>query len=112
VDVDPALFERVSQRLRRRLPGLPAGAAVDGWSSMHDVTPDWNALVGWAPGIDGFMCAFGFSGHGFKLAPAVGEIVADLIAGERTSIDVSALSPARFASGLLLSTSPAYSIMG
>jgi glycine/D-amino acid oxidase-like deaminating enzyme len=64
------------------------------------VTPDWHPIIDEAPGARGFYLAVGFSGHGFKLSPAVGEMVAELVInGKRAESDVSAFRYSRFAEG-------------
>src|SRR5712671_4768732 len=55
------------------------GTSTAAFAGPFDVTPDWHPILDEAPGIRGFYLAVGFSGHGFKLAPAVGEMVADLV---------------------------------
>ena len=61
------------------------------------MTPDWHPILDEAPGVRGFYLAFGFSGHGFKLAPAVGEMVADLVIdGKRAESDIDAFRYSRF----------------
>lgn len=57
------------------------------------------------PGIDGLFCAVGFSGHGFKLAPAIGQAMAELaLDGQATSADLTPLRFSRFAEGDLLNS--------
>ena len=70
------------------------------WWGYYEVSPDHNALVGRAGGVDGFFYATGFSGHGFQQAPAVGEHVAELVAGREPTLDLSAFDAARFERGL------------
>ena len=54
-------------------------------------------------GIDGLYCAVGFSGHGFKLSPMVGQLMSELIVdGSASTIDISMLNLGRFATGELL----------
>jgi sarcosine oxidase subunit beta len=63
----------------RRLPHLAASEIHGGWASLYDVSPDWQPVIGQvAPNV--FVDA-GTSGHGFKLAPALGKHVADLVTG-------------------------------
>jgi glycine/D-amino acid oxidase-like deaminating enzyme len=63
------------------------------------ITPDQRAILGPA-GPDGFFLACGFSGTGFKTAPAVGACLAELILdGRATTVDISRYSLDRFASG-------------
>lgn len=61
-----------------RFPGFPDAAITGSYAGCYDVTPDWNPVIS-ATGIDGLLVAAGFSGHGFKIAPAVGRLVADLV---------------------------------
>ena len=60
------------------------------------MTPDSNALIGRAGNVSGFLYATGFSGHGFLMGPAVGEVIRDLYLGERPFVDVSGLDAERF----------------
>jgi len=59
-------------------------------------TADETGLLGRIPGLDGVVVAIGFSGHGFKMAPALGAVAADLIAEGTTATDVSFMNPTRF----------------
>ncbi|TGB39491.1 NAD(P)/FAD-dependent oxidoreductase [Mycolicibacterium peregrinum] len=61
-----------------RFPGFPDAAISGSYAGCYDVTPDWNPVIS-PTGIDGLLVAAGFSGHGFKIAPAVGKLVADLV---------------------------------
>jgi sarcosine oxidase subunit beta len=69
------------------------------WWGYYEVSPDHNAIVGEAPEPSRFLYATGFSGHGFQQAPAVGEHVAELVAGRQPSLDLAAFSLERFARG-------------
>jgi glycine/D-amino acid oxidase-like deaminating enzyme len=88
--------------LRTRYPDLAEFELVRGFAGPYDVTPDWNPIIGPCPGIEGLYLAVGWSGHGFKLAPAVGEVVAAEVTSRTPPIDVSPLRPERFAEGRLL----------
>ncbi|MGV0782376.1 NAD(P)/FAD-dependent oxidoreductase [Mycolicibacterium sp. XJ775] len=61
-----------------RFPGFGDAAISGSYAGCYDVTPDWNPVIS-STGIDGLLVAAGFSGHGFKIAPAVGKLVADLV---------------------------------
>jgi sarcosine oxidase subunit beta len=63
------------------------------------LSPDHNAIVGEAPEPTRFLYATGFSGHGFQQSPAVGEHVAELVAGRRPMLDLSAFALERFGWG-------------
>jgi sarcosine oxidase subunit beta len=93
---------RMLPRLVRRLPGV-VGTYVAGYSGVYDITEDWYPIVG-EEELGGWYSAFGGSGHCFKLAPAIGESIAAVIAGEKPPIDISSLSGARFAAGRTFSS--------
>ena len=64
---------------------------------MYTMTPDRNFVVGNLAGTDGRVTvATGFSGHGFKFVPVVGELLADLATGVSPSVDYSLFDPGRF----------------
>ena len=67
---------------RRALPGL-AGSTGARLRGPYDYSPDWNPIIGACPGIEGLYLALAWSGHGFKLSPAVGEVVAAEVRGGR-----------------------------
>jgi sarcosine oxidase subunit beta len=92
--------EEVAEHAASRLPVLVDLPVQTSWWGYYEVSPDWNALVGEAEEPAGFFYATGFSGHGFQQAPAVGEHVAELIAGREPTLDLSAFDVARFARGL------------
>jgi sarcosine oxidase subunit beta len=92
----------VRRGLRERYPGLADFELVRGFAGPYDATPDWNPIIGACPGVDDLYLAVGWSGHGFKLAPAVGEVVAAEISDRTAPIDVGELRPERFAEGRLL----------
>ena len=96
-------YERAIRRsLRERYPALADAAWERAWAGAYDYSPDWNPIIGEAPGIAGLHLALAWSGHGFKLSPAVGEVVAAEVLGTASPIDVSALRPERFEEGRLL----------
>ncbi len=89
-----------------RFPGFPDAAITGSYAGCYDVTPDWNPVIS-ATGIEGLIVAAGFSGHGFKIAPAVGRLVADLVTDGRSSdarIPESDFRLARFAEDNLLTS--------
>ena len=97
--LDPSYEDSVRAALRERFPAYAEAAWAGGFAGAYDYTPDWNPLLGWTPGVEGLYLALGWSGHGFKLAPAVGEVVADEVLGRMPAIDVSTLRPERFEKG-------------
>ena len=83
-----------------RVPSLSDAELVSGWASLYDVSPDWQPVIGEVS--DRLFVDAGTSGHGFKLAPALGALVADLVMGQATDPELSQFHPRRFASGELL----------
>ncbi|MDT5068674.1 MAG: hypothetical protein QOK02_4829 [Mycobacterium sp.] len=71
-------------KVGERFPGFPDAAITGSYAGCYDVTPDWNPVIS-RTGIDGLVVAAGFSGHGFKIAPAVGKLVADLVVDGRSA---------------------------
>ena len=79
-----------------RLPGV-AGEVVRSVPCLYALTPDHNFTLGFAPELEPrVVVAAGFSGHGFKFVPVIGEVVADLVTRGQTDFDLDFLSPARF----------------
>ena len=92
-----AWLPRLGAALERRAPSLADVGIAGGWAGLYEMTPDSNALVGRAGDVGGFLYATGFSGHGFLMGPAIGEVVRDLYLGEQPFVDVSGLDAGRFA---------------
>ena len=92
-------LEELAEPAVRRLPTLLDLPVQSSWWGYYEVSPDHNAIVGEAEEPSRFLYATGFSGHGFQQAPAVGEHLAELIAGREPTLDLSAFSLDRFARG-------------
>lgn len=87
----------------RVFPPLEEASVEHSWVGLYEMTPDRHAILGEAPGVEGFYLANGFSGHGFQHAPVVGKLVAELIVdGEAKTVDVSGLGLDRFKSDELV----------
>jgi sarcosine oxidase subunit beta len=87
----------LGEAVERRAPALRDVGIAAGWAGLYEMTPDHNALVGEAEGLSRFLYATGFSGHGFLMGPAIGEVMRDLYLGRPPVVDVSSLTAARFA---------------
>ncbi len=102
----------VMQRLIRRMPQMADSYFRGGWSGLFTITPDWHPILDRVPGVEGLYCAVGFSGHGFKLSPAIGQGMAELIVeGEASVVDLTPLRYSRFAKGDLLTSSYRYKVL-
>src|SRR4029079_2029217 len=85
------------RELERRIPRYRDQPDVGSQVGMYTLTPDAQALIGRTFSLEGLIVVTGFSGHGFKLAPSVGEGVAQMVRGETvTAFDAKFFSPDRF----------------
>jgi glycine/D-amino acid oxidase-like deaminating enzyme len=102
--VDWAGLPLIAAFATRRMPPLASVRFGDkAWAGLYDVSPDDHAILGAVPEVSGFLCANGFSGHGFQHSPATGRAIAELIVDGRVSdLDISPLSITRFRTGQLL----------
>jgi sarcosine oxidase subunit beta len=94
--VDYGFMERVIEAAVHRAPLLEQAEILRGWGGLYDVTPDDNPIIGALPGVEGFFCAIGFSGHGFQQSPTVGRILSELILDGQTGFDLSPFAHDRF----------------
>jgi sarcosine oxidase subunit beta len=86
-------------RASHRFPVLAEGRIARGYAGCFDVTPDWHPIMDRA-GPEGSYLSVGFSGHGFKLSPAVGRMMAALVTeGPGGDPDLPAFRLSRFAEG-------------
>jgi sarcosine oxidase, subunit beta len=99
LDYDDGWLPELFEAIEHRAPSLGSIGVQSTWAGLYEVSPDHNAMIGEASGVSRFLYATGFSGHGFLQAPAVGEIVRDLILERAPFVDVSALSADRFSRG-------------
>jgi glycine/D-amino acid oxidase-like deaminating enzyme len=97
VDLDHV--SRIAGLISSRMPAFKEAQYIAGWTGSYDITPDWNPLVGPVAGFEGLFVATGFSGHGFKLAPTIGEGLAQTILGQEPRVPIAMYDVARFESG-------------
>ena len=100
--VNPDFTPAVVERALSRFPILERTSIKTSWAGLYEDTPDKHPILGKVDGIDGFINAAGFSGHGIMHAPATGELIAELIVDGKTSLDISTLSASRFRTGQLV----------
>ncbi len=92
-------LEALALPATRRLPALADLPVASSWWGFYEMSPDANAIVGEVPEPARFLYATGFSGHGFQQSPAVGEHLAELVAGRRPTLDLTPFSLERFDRG-------------
>jgi sarcosine oxidase subunit beta len=110
---DGKWLPQVRQRLSRRYPAMHRGYGRGGFGALYAITPDWHPIIDKLPGLEGGYCAVGFSGHGFKMSPVVGQLMAELIVdGQAKALDIAALRLARFDENDPVKTPYSYGVMG
>jgi sarcosine oxidase len=92
-----AEVEEMRDWLRPRLPGLAGGRWLGAKPCLYALTPDGHFVLGRHPHHSRVVVACGFSGHGFKFVPVVGEIVTELVVDGATRHPIGRFDPARFA---------------
>jgi sarcosine oxidase subunit beta len=99
---DPRWLDDLMPRALHRYPCL-ADTTVDldrCLAGLYEMTPDRHALLGQTPGTAGLYLITGSSGHGVMHAPALGQLLAEIILdGRAHAMDATALRPSRFAEG-------------
>jgi sarcosine oxidase subunit beta len=85
-------------RTGRAVPRLAEARFRQGYAGAFDITPDWMPILDESP-LPGFFTAAGMSGHGFKLAPAIGEVMASLITGAKPPVNPTPFRQDRFHTG-------------
>ncbi len=96
-DSVPATIVRdLRTRLAKRFPIMTRAQPRGGWGGVYDVTPDSYPILD-RVGPEGLFVAVGFSGHGFKLSPEVGHLLAEYVAGGRRPDALLPLRASRFA---------------
>lgn len=100
--VDDALFDEIVwPTMAEIVPAFESLKVVSTYACFYDFNPlDENAILGPPPGLDNFMIATGFSGHGVMQAPAAGRAIAELILDSRyTTLDLTRFGYDRIARG-------------
>ncbi len=89
-----------AQLLTHRIPVMERATLARGYRAFDGYSRDRHAILGRVEGIDGLYLATAFSGSGFKIAPAVGMCMAELITeGRAKTVDIEAFNLRRFAEG-------------
>ncbi len=90
---------RLEAAFAERMPAMVGSTVLSRTSGAYAVTPDYHPVIGPAPGVEGLLLALGFSGHGLKLSPAVGETMAAMVMGDEPRFDMHPLRLSRFEAG-------------
>jgi sarcosine oxidase, subunit beta len=98
-EVEWEQLQVATEKALQRVPILANAELRRGWAGLREVTPDHLPIIGPVPGVEGFICATGFSGHGFMHAPASGRLVSELLLDSQTFLDLHEFRFERFAEG-------------
>ncbi|WP_440714040.1 NAD(P)/FAD-dependent oxidoreductase [Gordonia sp. FQ] len=86
---------KVGEIAQVRVPVILESGIVSGWAGLYEVTPDDNQIIDRVR--DDVLVATGYSGHGFLMGPATGEIIRDLYHGREPGYDIADFRLDRFA---------------
>lgn len=120
-DVNPDNYEPINAaeaqwfyaRARQRVPALARAVQRGGWAGIYDMClPDSHYILDEAPQVSGLYLAVGFSGHGFKMSPEIGRMMAALVAEGERDPDLHYFRYARFAEGDLIRPTYDYGVLG
>jgi sarcosine oxidase subunit beta len=101
-DVTMDYVAELGAQVAERFPSFETAGLASSWTGVYDVTPDWNPVLGRLPDMAGLVVGYGFSGHGFKLSPGVGRVLAQEALGLRTDVSLAPYALERFRQGRLL----------
>lgn len=94
---DPDAITRIGSRGAAILPALRDAQIIRVWAGIEGYTADKAPFIGQSTHLPGLFHAFGFSGGGFQIAPAVGEVLAELVCDGASPTPLDAFHPDRFA---------------
>jgi len=102
-DIPMDYVAEIGEQVAARFPSFGEAGLASSWTGVYDVTPDWNPVLGRVQGMQGLIVGYGFSGHGFKLSPGVGRILAQEALGIATDVSLKPYALERFSTGQFLS---------
>ena len=109
--LDPApeagVLAEMREALRQWFPEIAGAPFVESWGGMIETSPDVLPIISDVEGLEGFVVATGFSGHGFGIGPGAGRLIADMVRGRADPDEVSAFRLDRFFDGSPIRPGPA-----
>jgi sarcosine oxidase subunit beta len=103
---------RWGEMLLKRFPSYIDLEARAGWCGIYEYSPDWHHIIDELPTAKGAWVVCGTSGHGFKLGPAAGDIVSDLVLGGTPAYSITDFRMDRFLLGHQIENRYADTIIG
>jgi len=99
-EADEAIVKLLLRGMPLLLPPMKRASFRGGYAGLYDVPPDESPIIGKVPEVEGFYLCCGWSGVGFQQSPAIGELMAELITEDKTTlIDWSVFRLSRFKEG-------------
>ena len=92
----PSVTAQAIRQAVHLVPRLSGSQVIRTWSGIEGVMPDGLPVISKSETTAGLVHAFGFSGHGFQLGPAVGAVVTELALDGETSTEIDAFRIGRF----------------
>ncbi len=106
---NPAVESALAELFLRRYPSGGTSRMRRGYTGVYDCSPDLQFILGPVRAVPGLHLACGFSGHGFKFSPVIGQLVAErALTGRNAEFDISMFAVERFAEGRLISPTTPY----
>jgi len=105
VTADSSFPENMAKTITSIMPSLKNLRMLRQWAGLYNMSPDKHPIYDELPGVKGFYVAAGFSGHGFMLGPATGQIMAEIILGLKPTLPWNKLGVKRFETGELIAES-------
>ena len=100
LNADHDVIAKFWERAKLRFPDFAAATCRGGYGSLYDMTPDGNPILDRSRAADGLYWATGFSGHGFKLSPVIGRMVAEMVmSGDNADRRIRLFRASRFEEG-------------
>jgi glycine/D-amino acid oxidase-like deaminating enzyme len=96
VQPNQKIINEAVNNLKRLFPELRNIEIIESWAGLIDVTPDAVSVICPIESIPGFFLATGFSGHGFGIGPAAGELASEMVMGSAVKDDLRDFQLERF----------------
>ncbi len=104
---EPRVLGQMREALRAWFPEIAEAPFVETWGGMIEASPDVLPIISSADGLNGFLIATGFSGHGFGIGPGAGKLIADMVSRKGDPAELTAFRLGRFFDGSPIRPGPA-----
>lgn len=98
---DWVFLEEMARKITHQMPILKDLRVVRQWAGHYGVSPDAQPIIGNVPEVEGYYLALG-CGKGFMLAPMIGKLTTEILAGVQPSLPIDILNVRRFTKGELI----------